>query len=421
MNRFLIYLMITLFSSLCFADSYDYPVKDPFAATIIGTPSEYKASLPESVPHEEREVTVFPDRAVAEFIARKEFRYSLASQEKAAPLIFVIAGTGVSYKGESMRMLEKAFYQAGFHVVLLSSPTFANFIVTASTTQIPGNIVDDSADLYHLMGLIKAQISDQVDVTEYHLTGYSLGGAQAAYVAKLDGERAAFNFKKVLMINPPVSQYNSASILDEMLDSIPGGRNKYNDFYNELMAELSSVYSVQDSLDFSDDPLYRIYQGKNGDVNQSRLAALIGVAFRLSGANMIFTSDLVTNGGYIIPKNHVVQKTESTTGYFKVATRISFLQYFEERLLPAFQKQNPGMAKKDLLNQLSLAGISSYLRSANNIAVVHNEDDIILAPKEIDFFRDVFRTRAHIYPTGGHLGNMAYKDNVDYMINYFKN
>jgi hypothetical protein len=69
----------------------------------------------------------------------------------------------------------------------------------------------------------------------------------------------------------------------------------------------------------------------------------------------------------------------------------------------------------------SLNSIADYLRSAKKISVVHNEDDIILAPGEIDFFRDTFQSRAHIYPKGGHCGNMAYKDNVDYMINYFTN
>ena len=49
----------------------------------------------------------------------------------------VIAGTGSSHRGAKMRMLEAAFYGAGFHVVSLSSPTYANFIITASSTRIP--------------------------------------------------------------------------------------------------------------------------------------------------------------------------------------------------------------------------------------------------------------------------------------------
>jgi hypothetical protein len=39
---------------------------------------------------------------------------------------------------------------------------------------------------------------------------------------------------------------------------------------------------------------------------------------------------------------------------------------------------------------------------------------------EIDFFRDVFGSRAKIYPTGGHCGNMAHRDNVAHMLSVFK-
>ena len=51
---------------------------------------------------------------------------------------------------------------------------------------------------------------------------------------------------------------------------------------------------------------------------------------------------------------------------------------------------------------------------------MHNANDLILAPGEIDFFPRVFGTRAKIYPKGGHCGNMDYTDNVAHMINVFK-
>jgi hypothetical protein len=50
---------------------------------------------------------------------------------------------------------------------------------------------------------------------------------------------------------------------------------------------------------------------------------------------------------------------------------------------------------------------------------MHNADDVILEPGEIDFFRDVFGDRATIYPHGGHCGNMNYKDNVALMVGTF--
>ncbi|MGB5340388.1 MAG: alpha/beta hydrolase, partial [Gammaproteobacteria bacterium] len=225
-----------------------------------------------------------------------------------------------------------------------------------------------------------------------------------------------------LMINPPVSLFNSVSILDGMLeDNIPGGLNNFNAFFDELMDEFTREYTKLENVDFNDDFLYRIYEDRQDEIDPARVSALIGLSFRISSSNMIFASDLLTNGGYILPKNHELRKTESTTNYFKVAARISFTDYFNERFYPFYRAQQPGATKESLIRATSLISIADYLRSADKIAVVHNADDIILAPGEIDFFRNIFQSRAHIYPKGGHCGNMAYRDNVEYMVNYFKN
>ncbi len=50
---------------------------------------------------------------------------------------------------------------------------------------------------------------------------------------------------------------------------------------------------------------------------------------------------------------------------------------------------------------------------------MHNADDIIMAPGEIDWLVDVFGDRTTIYPRGGHCGNMAYTQNVADMTAYF--
>jgi len=432
MNKF-IGLIVLLFSTLCWAATsgdYDYPIKNGLVATVVGTPREFVAELPkeDDINRKERDIVVFPDREVPEFIPVKKLKYSLVTQKEAAPLIFVIAGTGASFRSPKMKMMEKAFYQGGFHVVSLSSPTYANFILSASTTQVPGHIVEDSADLYHVMDLIHQQIQGKVEITEFHVTGYSLGASQAAFVAKLDEERKVFNFKKVLMINPPVSLYTSVSILDKMLeDHIPGGLENINQFHDETMEKVAEFYTTTERLNFTNDFLYRMLKDRHekGELTKDNvteeLSPLIGMSFRIASSNMIFVSDIATNGGYILPKNHILGKRESTTNYGKVAFRVSFTDYFNERFYPFFKERQPDASRESVIESLSLTSIADYLSTSDKITVIHNENDIILAPGEIDFFRETFQSRAHIYPTGGHCGNMSYKDNVDYMVNYFKN
>jgi hypothetical protein len=50
-----------------------------------------------------------------------------------------------------------------------------------------------------------------------------------------------------------------------------------------------------------------------------------------------------------------------------------------------------------------------------------NEDDLILTPADLSFLKDVFGARAKIYARGGHLGNLTFRDNIGYMINFFQN
>jgi hypothetical protein len=265
----------------------------------------------------------------------------------------------------------------------------------------------------------------KVEVTDFHVTGYSLGGANAAFVAKLDEEKKRFNFKKVLMINPPVNLYHSVGILDRMLTkNVPGpAAPDFNTFFDKLMKRFSEVYSQDDELKFNDEFLYRIYE-KNLEEGRTAkpevLEALIGISFRLSSANMATIADFATQRGWIVPKGHKFSRTESTTPYYKVATRTSFVDYFDELYVPFYRELEPASSRDSLIRESSLESIEPYLRGADKIGVMHNADDIILAPGEIEFFRQVFGNRAKIYPHGGHCGNMAYRDNVTYLVDYFK-
>ncbi len=365
---------------------------------------------------------MFEDREYPDLLwYNEELRYSLAYQKEQAPLIFIIAGTGAGHHSSKMQVLQRAFFQAGFHVLSLSSPTHPNFIVSASRTGFPGHIVEDSQDLYRVMQLAWHQVQDRIEVSQFFLTGYSLGASQAAFVSKLDEKKRVFNFQKVLLINPAVSLYTSAKILDDMFDqNIPGGKDNVQNvrnFMDRMFDAFSEVYQDEDFVDFSGDFLYTAY--KEQKPPEERLEALIGLTFRISSSSMVFTSDVMTNSGYIKPKNLALSSTASLSDYGKVAFRVSFLDYFHELFSPYFQAKRPGLTKQALIESLSLKSIDAYLRRAQKISLVTNADDVILAPGELAYLRGVFGTRAKIYPRGGHCGNMSHRDNVAYMTRFF--
>lgn len=399
------------------AQGYDFPIADAFAATVLGTPAGYRAELPE-VALQERELVVFPERRIPELLWYTDrLRFGFLAQEEEAPLAFVIAGTGAGHDAAKARLLARMFDRIGFHVITLPSSTYENFIVNASTTSVPGLITDDAADLYRVMRLVYEQVEDEIEVTGFHLTGYSLGAAQAAFVAKLDETEQAFAFERVLMINPPVSLYNSALILDRMLDeNTPEGVSV---FFNRMLAVFAEAYvQEEDTVSLSGDFLYTVYQRRRP--SDENLQALIGISFRLASANMAFTADVMTRAGYIAPKAPPLTPTTSLSEFAAVAMRSTFKDYIDDLFYPYFKTRQPDVTLEGLIEITSLRSIEPYLRTSQKIGLMHNADDVILAPGEIEYLEQVFGSRAEIYPTGGHCGNMDHRDNVEHMMAFFK-
>ncbi len=404
-------------------EDYEFPFDNAFAATVVGTPSRLAAELPDRVPKQEIGLTLFPERRIPElFWYNDQLRFSIVRQRQEAPLIFNIAGTGAGHQSRLMLIMERAFYQAGFHVISLPSPTHSNFISTASETQVPGLLADDARDMHRVMQEAYAAVADTIRVSEFYLTGYSLGAAQAAFVSKYDDDllasgAEAFDFKKVLMINPPVSLFNSVEILDEMVEAIPGGMDNFNSFFERLLARFAEIYKEEDFLDLSSDFLYLLY--KRGQPTEDDLRTVIGVAFRVSAANMLFVSDVFTRSGVVVRRNARLRTPDSLTNYLKVSVRVGFVNYVQYLLYPYFQQRRPGVRLDELIAESSLKAIEGYLRTSPKIGLMTNVDDIILAPGEIDYLKSLFGSRAMIFPKGGHCGNLPHRDNIAAMTGFF--
>ena len=134
---------------------------------------------------------------------------------------------------------------------------------------------------------------------------------------------------------------------------------------------------------------------------------------------MVFASDVMRKSNVIVPRDVVLKPNDSLTEFSKVVSQMTFLDYFNEIFAQYYEARYPDETNDDLKYRATLYNIRDYLETSKKIGVMHNENDIILAPGEIDFFREVFGDRAKIYPKGGHCGNMDYPDNVEYMTRFF--
>ncbi len=228
------------------AASYGYPLTNPFEATIATTPPDLRPELPlnEDINQSDHTVKLRPEREFIlpdNFWPVKSLTYRMATQDKPAPLIFLIAGTGARYDSTLNEYLKRLYYKAGYHVVQLSSPTSFDFMSAASRFATPGISKEDAEDMYRVMQAVRAQ-NPKLPVTEYYLTGYSLGALDAAFVAHLDETRRSFNFKKVLLLNPPVNLYTSITNLDKLVQTEVKGINNTTTFYELVLNKLTRYF-----------------------------------------------------------------------------------------------------------------------------------------------------------------------------------
>ena len=404
-------------------EEYGFPLSNPFEATIAGTPNELRAEVPtdDDIDQADYNLRLRPEREFTlpdNFWPVKKLRYRLARQSGPAPLMFIISGTGARYSAGKTEALKRLFYGAGYHVVQLSSPTSYDFMSAASRYATPGISSDDAKDLYRVMQAVRAQ-HHKLPVTEYHLTGYSLGALNAAFVSQLDETRRSFNFKRVLLLNPPVNLYTSVSNLDKLVQTRVEGIDDHTTFYEVILEKLTRYYRQKGYIDLDEAVLYD-FQQSNLKLSDEQMAMLIGSVFRFSAADITFTSDLINRRGLITPPEYPINEGTRLEPFFKRALLCSFDCYITEQVIPMWRAQYDGGSLTQLIQQVSLYALEDYLRQSPKIAVMHNADDLILGEGDLGFLRRTFGDRLTLYPRGGHCGNLNYRVNTQHMLEFFR-
>ena len=413
LNKIVLFLILSLT-----AFSYNFPIDDPYSATIIGSATMMTPGVSENIPLKVYEIQIKDKKEIPDvFWYASKFKFSFSKQKnKKAPLIFVLAGTGSDYSAIRVKFMQRIFHDAGYHTIAISSQMSQQFMISASTNAIPGMLIRDNEDIYKAMKLAYNKIKDQVDVTDFYIMGYSLGGTNAAVLSYIDEREKSFNFKRVFMVNPPVELYDSAVKLDKYLDDYTGGKSAgierlLNTTLARVKGGLTSEYA-----NIGADTIYEIVKGDI--LSEAEKKAYIGLAFRLTSTDLNFISDFITKSHIYTKNPEKVDKFTNMKEYFKAVNFATFEDYVNKIGFPYYKKYNKDFTIEDLKREASLRVIEDYLRTSPKIAAVTNADELILNEKDIDYLKDIFKDRLIIYPKGGHCGNMFYKENVDVMVKF---
>lgn len=396
-----------------------YPISDGIKATVVGTPPAWRAELPNDLPIEMRELAPLVKRQVPSVLEYAvPLEYAFVAQDQAAPLAFIITGTGATAAGSKCQILMRTLYAVGYNVACLPSPTSVNFMVGAAPHPVPGYMPADVTALYALMQAVQHDVAKETIITGYVLAGYSLGGTQAAFVAHYDERHDVFDFDKTLLINPAVSVWASVQRMDALIkNNLAGGISGVPALLASLLSDLRHPFTGNRPARFNRQMLFRATLAR--EANHRQLAAVVGLVFRLALANMAFAADVLTTSGKIVPPNAHLGIGTSLDPYLRASFNMTFVDYIDELLLPYWNRGARQLNRQQLITSANLHSIDDWLAHNPDIVVLTNADDPILSPDDIAFLRKTFGDRATIRPDGGHMGNLRTRAVVNQVQRFF--
>src|ERR1700691_5953950 len=366
-------------------------------ATVFGTPPQDIGPLPDTVPMLEMEVALPWRRPVPQiFCFDKLLRVWLSAQKKPAPLAIVISGTGSDANTAKLSVLRAILYGAGYHVLTVPSPTFPGFIVSASSTGVAGDLLQDGQDLYAAMGEIVAHLPRKVRITDVDVLGYSLGGANAAIVKSIDATEHKLHIHRALMINPPVSLFATIGRLDKLYAvSLGKGDAGVEQFYQQLYAALANTYRASDRVEIDEDFLL----GAAAAVlkTDAQFSAAIALTFRIDLVNVFFAGDLYAGTGVVADPLHPPKVSDSLEETERILRGTPFSEYFARVFAPYYLKHRQGATIKSLIAENRLDVIGDELRDNSDYFVQTNSDDLILDKAELAWLKKTLGSRIAVY------------------------
>lgn len=425
LKKILIVIAATLFSIIGFGKevdvsqiAVDYPYKDnAIMATVMGTPSSQWYKLKKGkAPKVKKFKTI---KKVPEILRQwSDYEYGVWTQKNTAPLMILVSGTGSLYNSGLTMYMANVFYDRGYNVIALSSPTTMPYIVSQSKNNYAGYIKDESTHMYELIATaVSREKSEGMKVTKTHIGGYSLGGFQSLLIHELDSENKKIGIEKSLMLNAPVSILTATQKLDSYLVE--------NGIYNAEGLEkfLDNIFGklvYDEKIEISDVDFTDVRSAVSKlQLKDSDFEVLTGLLFRFYSANMTFAGEVFSGKDAVgrLSDKKTYKRFDSVTKEFREGLSVSFDEYSKEILYPYLKKNKyPDLTMEQFIKEFDLRNSQEFIEKNNkNIIFITSKDDILITESDLDYINKTFGNKV-IIPYGGHTGILWHKDVANLMI-----
>lgn len=407
-------IALCLSASTVQAEGYRYPYRDPYLATVTTAILTADGMTPR-LKREAIHVRVLAGRShLPALEGRGHVSMTLYRQGRPAPLLFVLAGIGSnSYFGLGT-YLAWLFHQQGFHVVVLPSPMSWNFALAASQSGAPGYAPADARDLYQTMQetLTLLRTRYHVVTTRIGFLGASLGALDGAYLSVIDAQERKVGIDTYLLLNPPLDLTYALGRVDEWNAlGLKFGRDRSEALVARALAIVDAF-----SRESRDDPgVFDRLTGEFSKFTTEEIQFLLAKALQTALPELVYVTEVIQD------RDARPTTRDEARRRIQAANRVTFVDYAERLAVPLWRQQGTGLPTdlQGFARRGSLTPILERLRGNPRVHIVHNADDVLTTGQSIRHLQQALGARVVVFPYGGHLGNLWYSDNKDYMLRIF--
>jgi ABC-type transporter lipoprotein component MlaA len=352
----------------------------------------------------------FPGRAESHAVriaaTSRDMKYDAWLQDHAAPVVFVLPGTGGHRESGSTAALAEMAFRAGYHAVAVSSALSFDFIASAGTSDFPGFAPHDAHDVHVALTAVDADLRERYGAlvdSRRGVLGISLGGLHVLYMAASEEAARAeglVRFDGYVALNPPVSLVRAVRGMDRCfnlpLELMPDKEHREA----RIRALFRHVIDVAGGRDLE--------PGKPLPLSDDEAKFLIGISFRLKLTDILDQARALGRTGdfFLTPRSEV----DRGASYRELA-QYSYMEYLYAFVLPQESRRRPDITNDDAgaarLEELcDLRSVEAPLSENERVRVFTNANDLVLDASDVAFLESTFGVRLELDAEGGHLGSL---------------
>ena len=133
-------------------------------------------------------------------------------------------------------------------------------------------------------------------------------------------------------------------------------------------------------------------------------------------AELIYVTQVIQDQRVLTaPRNDKRKRLEEAKDF-------TFTDYDRKIALPLWRRQKGYLQAEPqrFVQHGSLASIYDRLRDNPKVHIIHNADDFFAEKSSIEALKEALGDQVMLYPRGGHLGNLWYPENKEYVLKYFQ-